>query len=152
MGKKIGLLLDCDRQVADYLFTKHVRPRMQYDAAFGIITDGVLTGGILLQSWNGFNVELSYYGYGTVTAGILRCLARLLVLKFDPARVTVTVSRKSRRVMKALPKLGFHLEGVQRRFYGNEDINRNTGVRFVMYREKIGEIAKIGVRSVSKQA
>jgi hypothetical protein len=144
---KVGLLLHNDGQVAEYLFQHHVSPRMQYDAALGILTDGVLTGGILLQSWNGFNVELSYYGHGTLTPGIIRCLARVLISAFNPSRVTVTVSRKRRSVMRGLRKLGFAVEGTQRRFYGVQDISRNTGVRFVMFRERVEQLAQLERRA-----
>ena len=144
---KIGLLLHNDRFVAEYLFQNHVSPRMQYDAAIGILTDGVLTGGVLLQSWNGFNVELSYYGHGSLTPGIIRCLARILISGLNPSRVTVTVSRKSRVVMRGLRKLGFAVEGTQRRFYGSQDINRNTGVRFVMFRERVEQLAQLERRA-----
>ena len=138
-----GILLNNDDMVAEYLFQNHVKPRMHYDAAIGILTDGTLVGGVLLQSWNGFNVELSYYGRGTITHGIIRCLARIMVAGLNPTRVTVTVNRKNRVLMRGIRKLGFVLEGTQRRFYGDQDINRNTGVRFVIFREQIEKLAKI---------
>ena len=142
----VGLLLHHDRQVAEYLFTNHVKPRMNYDAALGLLDDEVLVGGILLQSWNGFNVELSYYGLGTMTAGVIRCIAKILVSTLNPSRVTVTVNRKDRGMIRGLPKLGFVLEGTQRRFYGDQDIRRNTGVRFVLFREKLERLARIEQR------
>lgn len=144
----VGLLLHNDDMVAEYLFNHHVTPRMGYDAAIGILTDGVLSGGILLQSWNGFNVEFSYYGQGSLTPGIIRCLARILLSVLKPSRVTVTVNRKNRAVMRGLRKLGFAVEGTQRRFYGDQDINRNTGVRFVMFRERIEQLAQFERRAV----
>ena len=139
----VGLLLDNDQHVAEYLFKKHVFHPMKYDAAYGIMVDGVLSGGILLQAWNGFNVELSYYGRGTMTHGIIRSLARILISSYNPSRLTVTVNRKNRSLMRGVRRLGFVLEGTQRRFYGDKDINRNTGVRFVMFRERIAELAQI---------
>jgi len=146
---KIGLLLHNDRQVAAYLSPRYVREgvRVSYDAAVGILTDGELTGGILLQSWNGFNVELSYYGPRTLTLGVTRCLARYLLSAFNPSRVTVTVSRKRKNLMRGLRKLGFAVEGTQRRFYGEQDINRNTGVRFVMFREQVEQLAQLERRA-----
>ena len=146
---KIGLLLHNDRQVAAYLFPRYVREgvRVSYDAAVGILTDGELTGGILLQSWNGFNVELSYYGPRTLTLGVTRCLARYLLSAFNPSRVTVTVNRKRKNLMRGLRKLGFAVEGTQRRFYGEQDINRNTGVRFVMFREQVEQLAQLERRA-----
>lgn len=143
-----GLLLNSDVVVAEYLFQQHVKPRMRYDSAIGILTDGMLVGGVLLQSWNGFNVELSYYGRGTLTHGIIRCLARILIVGMNPSRVTVTVNRKNRVLMRGVRKLGFILEGTQRRFYGDQDINRNTGVRFVMFREQIEKLAQLEKGSI----
>ena len=142
---KVGLLLHNDAQVAAYLFPRYVREgvRVSYDAAVGILTDGELTGGILLQSWNGFNVELSYYGPKTLTLGVTRCLARYLLSAFNPSRVTVTVSRKRKNLMRGLRKMGFAVEGTQRRFYGDQDISRNTGVRFVMFRERVEQLAQL---------
>ena len=145
---KVGLLLHNDQQVAEYLFHQHVTPTMKYDAAIGILTDGELAGGILLQSWNGFNVELSYYGHGTLTPGIIRCLARVLLTVFNLSRVTVTVSRKRKAMMRGLRKLGFAVEGTQRCFYGIQDINRNTGVRFVMFKKRVEQLAQLERRAV----
>lgn len=144
---RVGLLLHNDAQVAAYLFQHHVKPAMKYDAAIGILTDGVLSGGILLQSWNGFNVELSYYGHGTLTPGIIRCLARVLLTIFNLSRVTVTVSRKRRGVMRGLRKLGFVVEGTQRCFFGVHDISRNTGVRFVMFKKRVEQLAQLERRA-----
>ena len=141
-----GLLLYNDLLVAEYLFQEHVKPRMHFDNAIGIVEEGTLIGGILLQSWNGFNVELSYYGLGTMTAGVIRCIAKILVSTLNPSRVTVTVNRKDRGMIRGLPKLGFVLEGTQRRFYGDQDIRRNTGVRFVLFREKLERLARIEQR------
>jgi len=140
---RTGLLLNNDEVVAEYLFKHHVTPHMNYDAAIGILKDGILIGGVLLQSWNGFNVELSYYGRGTLTHGIIRTLARIVIIGLKPSRLTVTVNRKNRVLMRGVRKLGFVLEGTQRRFYGDQDINRNTGVRFVMFREQIEKLAQI---------
>jgi RimJ/RimL family protein N-acetyltransferase len=93
-------------------------------------------------------VEVSYYGKGTMTPGIIKCIARILISTFKVARVTVTVSRKNRRFMKALRKLGFGIEGVQRRFYGPIDSVRNTGVRLVMFRERLEELAQFEQQAV----
>jgi hypothetical protein len=138
-----GLLLNNDALVAEYLFQQHI-VRMRYDAAIGILKNGVLVGGVLLQHWNGFNVELSYYGRGTLSLGLTRTLARIILLSFNPSRVTVTVNRKNRMLLRGLRKLGCVLEGTQRRFYGDQDINRNIGVRFVMFRERLEALAQLG--------
>src|SRR5277367_6087947 len=131
-----GLLFECDEAVAKWLFEWLQRPLYKYDRAVGIVnSSGALVGAVLYQNWNGPNVEISYYGKKTLTLGIVRCLARYTLTSFDPARLTAITSKRNRQFMKALQKLGFRLEGIQRCYYGKRDCNRNTGVRFVAFRE-----------------
>lgn len=137
-----GLLFDFDDQVVRYLFQAHGWRAFRYDKALGILVDGQLRGAILFHCFNGFNVELSYYGQGTMTAGVIRCIARYILGTFDPARLTVMTSKRNKRYIRAFQKLGFRLEGIQRCHYGLRDCNRNTGVRFVMFRDRIEQIAR----------
>ncbi len=138
-----GLLFECDEQVALWLFTKKGWPTYKYDRAIGLVDwKGQLVGAVLYQHWNGCNVEISYYGERTMTAGIVRCLARFTLMVFNPSRLTVNTCKKNKRFIKALHKLGFRLEGASRRFYGMEDCNRNTAVRMVAFREDIERVAK----------
>jgi RimJ/RimL family protein N-acetyltransferase len=140
----VGLLFECDDAVAHWLFSTNGWAHYKYDRAIGLIDkDKALVGGILFQSWNGSNVEVSYYGKGTLTAGIVCCIARYTLATFDPARLTVVTSKRNRQLMKALQKLGFKIEGAQRCFYGKRDCNRNTGIRFVAFREDIEKVAKV---------
>lgn len=141
-----GLLFGCDFTVAKYVFSTFCQKEMTFDRAIGIVDkSGRVTGGVIFQNWNGPNVEGSYYGRNTLTPGIVRCLARFIIETFDPARVTITTSKRKKPLMRSLQKIGFRLEGVQRRYYGNRDCARNTAVRFVMFRERLDEIAKIEV-------
>lgn len=143
----VGLLFDSDKQVAEYLFQSLGTYAIKYDQAVGLLVDGKLSGGVLFHGWNGFNVELSYYGAKTMTPGIIKCLARILVSTFNVSRVTVTVRQRNKRFIRALQKLGFVLEGVQRRFYGNDDTRRNTGVRLVMFRERLEQLCQFEQRA-----
>jgi RimJ/RimL family protein N-acetyltransferase len=140
----IGILFECDEKVAEWLFDDLRKPIYKYDRALGLLnSSGILVGAILYQNWNGPNVELSYYGKNTLTLGIVRCIARFTLTAFNPARLTVITSKRNRQFMKALQKLGFRLEGIQRCYYGTRDCNRNTGVRFVAFRDAIERVAKI---------
>jgi RimJ/RimL family protein N-acetyltransferase len=119
---------------------------MPFDSAIGVIDpNGKLVGAGLYQNFNGNNVEGSYYGRGTLTAGIVRALIRG-AQAFDPSRLTVVTSKKNRRLMRALQRIGFRLEGAQRCYYGHRDCAKNTGVRLVMFRDQIDKIA--GVRQM----
>lgn len=141
-----GLLFECDELVAKWLFNEYLKKPLlyKYDRAIGIVNpSGGLVGAVLFQDWNGSNIEISYYGPKTMTAGIVRCLARYALTTFDPSRLTAITSKRNRQFMRALQKLGFRLEGIQRCFYGKRDCNRNTGVRFVAFREQIEHVAKV---------
>lgn len=140
----IGLLIGSDEMVARHFLEPRGQMFFKYDRAFGILRDEKLVGTILIHGFNGSNLELSYYGEGTMTAGVIRFLAKYGVKTFDPSRCTVITSKRNRRFIKSLQRLGFKLEGTQRCYYGKKDIIRNTGVRFVMFREQIDALAKLG--------
>ena len=139
----VGLLYDSDDFVAKWFFDSMKYPHYKYDRALGIISNGQLVGAILFQHWNGNNVEVSYYGKNTMTLGGIRSIARFVLSEFDPARLTATVSKRNRTLMRSLQKIGFRVEGTSRCYYGKKDINRNVGVRFVAFREAIEAVAKI---------
>lgn len=137
-----GLLIGDDLQVASWAFSNFKLFPTPFNVALGIMgKDGTVVGAALLQNFNGVNVELSYYGPNTLTPGIARSIARVVIGKLDAQRITVVTSKRNRRLMQSLLKFGFKLEGVQKRYYGAEDNKRNTGVRFVMFREDIARIA-----------
>ena len=88
------------------------------------------------------NINIS--GLGVIPAkldnGIVRALIRG-AQAFGPSRLTVVTAKKNRRLIRALQRIGFRLEGTQRCYYGHRDCARNTGVRLVMFREEIDRIA-----------
>jgi hypothetical protein len=139
-----GLLYDCDDIVARWLFSNLSYPIYKYDRCVGLVDpNGTLVGAVLFQHWNGANVELSYYGKNTLTVGIIRSLARYTLTMFDPARLSMTTGKRNRQLIKALQKIGFKFEGTARCYYGKRDINRNVGVRMVMFRDGLEAVAKV---------
>jgi RimJ/RimL family protein N-acetyltransferase len=127
--------------VADWAFRTHNLVPTKYDAAIGIAEpDGRLVGAILFQNFNGNNLELSYYGRRTLTPGIVKTVAQAAVA-YNPSRLTAVTGKKNRRLLRFLQRLGFKLEGAQRRYYGMRDCPRSTGVRLVMFREQLDRIA-----------
>lgn len=139
-----GILIGQDNLVATWAFDKFQLLPTKIDRGFGILDkDCTLCGAILFQYYNGVNVNLSYYGPYTLSSGIVRSIARVVISEFDAVRCTVVTSKKNKRFMRALQKFGFRLEGSQRRYYGHKDCDRNVGVRFVMFREQIDKIARI---------
>ena len=139
-----GLLIGDDERVAAWAFAAFQRYPTKVDRCLGIVgPDKNLIGAILLQNFNGTNIELSYYGPRTLSLGIVRAIGKIVSLEFNAARLTVVTSKKNKRLMRALQRLGFHLEGAQRRYFGHRDCSRNVGVRFVLFREEIDRIARI---------
>lgn len=138
-----GLVLDDDKRVAAWVFSNYKIFPMHTDRAIGIVKEGSLVGGILLQNYNGLNIELSYYGPWTLSAGIVKVLARIGINEFNVSRATIITSKKNKRLMRSLQRFGWRLEGTQRCFYGRNDCSRNTGIRFVMFREYLNKIARL---------
>lgn len=139
-----GLLFDCDEMVAKKAFEQYGALPFKFDRAIGLVTPGpVLQGAVFFTNYNGSNVELSYYGKNTATAGVIRCLARFIIHAFNPSRLTVVTSKRNRHYIRAFQKLGFKVEGIQRCYYGARDCQRHTGVRFVMFRDMIDKIAQV---------
>ncbi len=138
-----GLLFDSDKAVAEWLFSSYGERRYSYDRCLGLLHDGTLCGAVLFHNWNGANVEISYYGQNALTPGIVRCLAIFILGAFDPSRLTSMVSKRNKHFIKGLMRLGFKLEGAQHCYYGKRDCTRNTGIRLVMFRETIEQLAGI---------
>src|SRR5258706_9080944 len=120
-----GLLVGNDEAIASWTYRKfNVHPQ-SVDKALGIVDkDGKLVGGILFQNFNGCDLHLSYYGIGTVSAGICRIIARTALEFFNCGRLTVITRQKNKRLILALMKMGFRFEGVMKRFYGHDDNKR----------------------------
>src|SRR6202790_4989427 len=115
-----GLLLGENERVAAWAFETFGYFPTPVNMAIGIIhPEKGLVGAILLQNFNGTNLELSYYGANTVTAGIVKTIAKIVIHEFNASRLTVVTSKRNHRIIKALPRFGFRLEGAQRRFYGH---------------------------------
>lgn len=139
-----GLLIGDDERVASWAFSTFQRYPTRVDRALGVLgPDKNLIGAILLQNFNGTNIELSYYGPHTLSLGIVRAIARIIVLEFNAARLTVVTTKKNKHLMRSLQRFGFCLEGAQRRYFGHRDCSRNVGIRFVLFREEIDKIARI---------
>ena len=147
----VGLLLECDELVARQFLEPRGQLYFKYDCAIGLIRDGKLVGTVLLHGWNGSNLELSYSGISTLSVGVMRALARYMLAKFNLARLTVITRKRNRRLVKSIQKLGFRLEGAQRCYYGRVDCNRNTGVRFVAFRDQVEKVAKLTKQPEVKQ-
>ena len=145
-----GILLGYDQAVSEWAFKAHNKVPHHCDRGIGILNqERQLVGAALFHSWNGCNATLSYYGKGTASLGIIRSLAKIAILDLDLGRVTVVIPKKSKNLARKLLKLGFKVEGVQRCYFGHRDCPRHTGVRFVMFRERILALAQLDMQKAA---
>lgn len=79
--------------------------------------DGELVGAAILHNRTKYNVELTYYGPGTMTMGILREIARS-ALEAGMLRITVQCHASRKRMARNLSRIGLKFEGRRRDYYG----------------------------------
>lgn len=136
-----GLLFGHDAAVAAWTWNEFKHRAMPVDAAIGIVRHHQLVGSALFQNFSGYNVELSYYGPQTFSAGIARTLARFAMERFHVDRLTMRTNRKNASILKMFNRFGFKFEGVQHRYYGPF----GDAAVFVLFREdleRIGGLSK----------
>lgn len=133
-----GLLFGHDRSVSAWCWNEFKLTPMPIDAAVGIVRNNVLIGAAIYQNYSGFNVELSYYGPHTFSAGIARALAQFTVARFSVDRLTMRTNRKNSSILKMFHRFGFKFEGVQHRYYGPF----GDAAVFVLFREDLERVGK----------
>jgi RimJ/RimL family protein N-acetyltransferase len=140
-----GLLFGYDIPVATWTFNEFRLTPMHINAAIGIVRGNRLIGAAVFQSHSGHNVELSYYGPQTFSAGIAKTLARYTLERFNVDRLTMRTNRKNASILKMFHRFGFKFEGVQHRFYGPF----GDAAVFVLFREDLERIGGLTKRNAS---
>lgn len=117
------LLFGHDRAVVDWAMDRFKLNLVngQWMMAVGILDEGTLVGAALFQEYNGHNVEVSYYGPNTMTLGIVKGLASAAVKALGVERITARTSIRNKKMTRGIKGVGFVYEGIQRKFYGNDD-------------------------------
>ncbi len=138
-----GLLIGEDEAVSLWTYKSFNIYPQPVNKAWGVMNGkGNLVGGILFQNFNGVALELSCYTQEhTITLGICRAIAHVVISDFKVGRLTVVTSRRNKRLIRACLKLGFKIEGVMRCFYGHIDNKKNTGVRLVAFKDALNKVA-----------
>lgn len=93
-------------------------------SAFGIASpvDGTLLGAALFSDYYpGGNVELTYYGPGTLTRSVLNAISFHAFVNLNASRVTCKTKRENKNAARLLAKAGFKFECVQKRYFGPND-------------------------------
>lgn len=108
-----------DKLVADWVSKKWGKSIPPWYFALGVLnSQGFLAGGITFHNYNGANIEICYYGPGTLSRTVIRGVADFCINKLKITRVTVSVPRKNKALIRGLTKIGFKVEGVLHHFYG----------------------------------
>lgn len=89
--------------------------------AVGIVEDGKIVAAAFFQAHNGPDIELSYYGPGTMTLGIVKGLAKIAVDHFGVSRVTARTAKSNKEAARGFRKIGFVYEGLRHHGYGEQD-------------------------------
>lgn len=91
------------------------------DMSLAILEDKRLVGSIYFHAYNGFDIELSYFGPQTLTLGLLRTICRIAVDHFGVSRITVRTPETHKQMKRKIHKLGWVFEGVRHNGYGDTD-------------------------------
>jgi hypothetical protein len=113
-----------------------------YEAAFGIVDDtGKVCGAFWFNNYNFSDIELHYYGPGTLKRYIVVEICARVLAMFRINRMTLRA--KSGGMGRGFEGLGAHFEGVQRRFLGPTDEDKHAVWVYGLYREQIEKIARM---------
>ncbi len=145
-----SIMLGEDDAVAAWAWRTFQLFPMHVNRGIGIVEeDGTIVGAALFQNWNSHNADLSYYGPDTMTPSIVHCLARIACHDLNLQRLTAMTSKRNKHFIGGMIRLGFKVEGVQKRFYGAEDTGRNAAIRLVMFRDELERLAGFNKEKVA---
>jgi hypothetical protein len=86
--------------------------------AFGFLLDGELRAGVVLNGWNGANVDLTTYAPGMFNRLTLRATFAYVFEGLKATRITARTRVTNARMRDILPRVGYVLEGTAPRYYG----------------------------------
>lgn len=91
------------------------------DMALGIIDGPKLVGSVYFHAYNGYDIEISYFGPQTMTRGLWKELCRIALDHFGVSRITARTPKTNKQMTRGIHKLGFVYEGVRHHGYGDTD-------------------------------
>lgn len=118
-----AMLFHDDIAVAEFVGRINGKPFHQPYTAIGVIgQDGTLAGGFVFTGYTGDSVEMSLAGAATISRGAWRAIADYVFRQMKCSRLQVHTRRDgNKRVRRTATRLGFHMEGIARRYYGQHD-------------------------------
>jgi hypothetical protein len=141
---QIRLVEDKDGTVARWIFDYVKSIAIRYDLSLGVIdSQGTLKGGIMFSGYNGSDVEVHFFGPGTLKRHVLVMIFKIALLHFKANRMTVRTRKPS--MARGVQKLGAVYEGKHLRTYGPTDGDEHAAHQFVFFRERMAEIAGVAL-------
>lgn len=126
-----------DIEVASWAFSTFNFHPTHFCMAIGIAEpEKGLVAACLFHAHNGPDVELSYYGPGTLTLPIVKGIAKIAVEYLGVSRITARTSRANKTMTRGIKKIGFEYEGIRRCGYGNQD-----AVMYGLYGKNLARLA-----------
>jgi RimJ/RimL family protein N-acetyltransferase len=119
----VKLLFGHDTAVADFVGRINGKLFHEPYTAIGVTKpDGQLIGGFVFTGYTGECVEMSLAGPATISREAWRVVAEYVFGQMGCSRLQVhTRKDHNRRVKRTATRLGFHMEGTARRYYGDHD-------------------------------
>ena len=99
--------------------------------ALGIVQDGQIVGGYVLNDFNGSNIELTAYAPKLMRLGHMRFLANYIFGQLGCRRISARTHRKNKLTLKTLERSGFKYEATLKGYYPTGD-----AVLFSLLKEK----------------
>jgi len=128
------LLFGHDQVVAEWCERKcGVKFKTLWKSIGAIDEEGRLIGAAVLHDLTQYDVELSFYGPNTLTMDMCRAIAWHCFIQQGLERISIHVRRSNRRLLKALPAMGWRWEGVKHHLFGND--KKDDGILFGILRE-----------------
>jgi hypothetical protein len=129
------LVVGNDHIVAQWAFAITNSKPMLYNMAVGIAnSDDHLCGAFMFTGYNGSDMEVHYYGPGTLKRRILKDIFIFALKVFRVNRLTVRTRKES--MSRGVKKLGS-----MRRVYGPTDSDHDKAEQWVFFRERMEQIA-----------
>jgi RimJ/RimL family protein N-acetyltransferase len=106
--------------------------------SMGIVDeDERLVGAIIYNGFNGANIEITFYGPGTMHRRFIKAAFAYPFQQLNVIRLTARTKRSNKTMCKLLPRLGFTYEATLKNYFGP-----SRGDDAVVYRMTRSEAAK----------
>lgn len=128
-----------DERVGRWMFETSGSQPIQFNMAVGLEENGELVGGVMFTGFNSSDVEIHFYGPGTLTRRVVRLIFGLALMHFNVNRVTVRTRKQ--HMSRGVLKLGAIHEGTVRRLYGPSDEACHAGEQYAFFRETIVKLS-----------